>query len=336
MTIYTTGRNLRLHLEPALKSGGEGSIHAVVGLPDRIAKLYHPHKLQDGELEEKLRVMITYPPDDPMRPHGHRSIAWPDSPVLADGRFAGYLMPRIRRPQEIVEFYNPAIRRAKHPTVTWKQMHAIGRNLAAALAAVHARRYVVGDLNQGNIFVDETTLITLIDTDSFQIRDPRDGRLFRCKVGKGEFLPPELHGQRLGEVDRYPQHDVFGLGVLIFMLLMEGYHPFTGVDSRSQVSLAGPVYEYNIRQGNFPYDAAGPVRPPPGAPAYEILHPRLRDLFRRCFVAGHAMPDGRPPAREWHQALQSAETALVRCRSAASHWYSPHLTNCPWCGRGAP
>lgn len=333
---YTTGRNLRLSLEPPLKSGGEGSIHAVVGLPDRVAKLYHPHKLQDGELEEKLRVMIAYPPDDPMKPSGHRSIAWPESLIRADGRFAGYLMPRIRRPQEIVEFYNPAIRRGKHPSITWKQLHAIARNLSVALAAVHARRHVVGDLNQGNIFVNEATLVTLIDTDSFQIRDPRDGRLFRCKVGKGEFLPPELHGQPLSEVDRQPHHDVFGLGVLIFMLLMEGHHPFMGVEIRNQVSLTGPAYEHHIRKGNFPYGASDLIRPPPTAPNYEALHPRLRELFRRCFVAGHANPDARPSAREWHQALQAAEAALVRCRAVAAHWYSPHLVGCPWCERAAP
>jgi Tol biopolymer transport system component len=333
MARYTDDRNLPLALEPGGASGGEGTVHGITNQPDKIAKIYHPHKLTDGELAEKLRVMIAYPPDDPMRVHGHLSIAWPESRVFDNGTFVGYVMPRIKQPYEIIEFYNPAIRRQKHSGFTWRNLHAIARNLAADLAAVHARGYVVGDINQGNIFVNDFSLVTLIDTDSFQIRDPRTGKLYRSKVGKGEFTPAELQGQNLNKVDRFDYHDLFGLGVLTFQLLMEGFHPFTGV-SKSQTAQSGQtVFERNIGQGNFPYDPASAFTPPPAAPDFDILAPQLRALFLRCFVAGHTNPSQRPTALQWHSALASAESQLRSCPRNAQHWYGNHLSECPWCKR---
>ena len=55
------------------------------------------------------------------------------------------------------------------------------------------------------------------------------GSYYRCPVGKPEFTPPELQGRLFAHLDRAPEHDLFGLAVLIFQLLMEGTHPFAGV-----------------------------------------------------------------------------------------------------------
>lgn len=334
MATYLDDRNQRVTLDKAIKSGGEGSVHSVVGLPDKVAKIYHLQKLKDDrELAEKLRVMVANPPADPMRPYGHISIAWPESRLTSNGQFAGYLMPRIRQPNEVIEFYSPATRSSQHPNVTWKTLHSIARNLAAALAAVHARKYVVGDLNESNIFVNDVGLVTLIDTDSFQVHDLLTGRLFRCKVGKGAFTPAELQGLDLKLVDRQPHHDLFGLGVLLFHLLMEGNHPFTGI-TQSRTSASGStVFERNIGQGNFPYVPGGSFSPPPAAPEFNILHPQLQAMFRRCFLDGHRTPSVRPTANEWHGIIQMAEASLMQCRANSKHWYARHLTECPWCLR---
>src|SRR5436305_1951244 len=95
--------------------------------------------------------------------------------------------------------------------------------------ALHSRDYVVGDVNESNILVADTALITVVDTDSFQVRDPDGKTVFHCPVAKPEFTPPELQGRQLHDVDRVPAHDRFGLAVLIFQLLMEGTHPFAGI-----------------------------------------------------------------------------------------------------------
>ena len=83
-------------------------------------------------------------------------------------------------------------------------------------------------MNHSNILVSETAMATLVDTDSFQVRDLH-GKFYRCPVGTKEFTPREMQGKRFSDIDRGPEQDLFGLGVLIFQLLMEGTHPFAGV-----------------------------------------------------------------------------------------------------------
>lgn len=331
--IFLNDHNEEVRLGPALASGGEGAVHPIDGQPDKIAKLYHARKLLGSELAEKLQVMIANPPADPMKAYGHMSIAWPESRLFLKGRFAGFVMPRAIQAHKIIEFYSPAIRQKHHSGVTWKNLHAIGRNLATAMAALHVRNYVIGDVNEGNIVVNDMSLVTLIDTDSFQVRDPQTGRLFRCHVGKGEFTPAELQGKDLRTADRYAFHDLFGLGVLLFQLLMEGNHPFTGI-SRTQASVSGvTVYEHNIGQGNFPYDPEGSFAPPLAAPEFSALHPPIQALFKRCFVDGHKKPTARPAALEWYQEIVMAESLLQQCQVNPQHWYSPHVSECPWCER---
>src|SRR5262249_36106735 len=218
------------------------------------------------------------------------------------------------------------------------------RNLAAAVAAVHARGHVIGDLNESNVLASETALVTLVDTDSFQVRDPLTGAIHRCPVGKPEFTPPELQGKAFRQLDRTPEHDAFGLAVLIFQLLMEGAHPFAGI-----VPGCGdpPPLAERIGAGRFPHRPprfglfslgrrpGGAHRPNPLAPPFELLHPELQRLFVRCFVAGHRRPRARPKAQEWQRALEAAEQALLACAANAQHRSGRHLRACPWCERAA-
>lgn len=202
MTNYTTDSNQQISLGALIKMGGEGSVYHVAGSRNLIAKIYHAAKGQDHELGEKLRVMIAHPPKDPMQAHGHMSIAWPQTCLFDNGRFAGFMMPRVHSAAEILTYYNPTEREKRYSSITWKDLFVISRNLAAAVSAVHVDGYVVGDMNEGNIFVNNEGMVTLIDTDSFQVRDPLTGHLYRCKVGKGEFTPAELQGQDLNSVER--------------------------------------------------------------------------------------------------------------------------------------
>ena len=127
---------------------------------------------------------------------------------------------------------------------------------------------------------------------------------------------------------RLPEHDSFGLAVLIFQLLMEGSHPF-----RAHWLGAGepPPIESRISLGLFPYSAVHSqiVVPPKNAPSLDTLHPWLAELFRRCFVDGYKAPRWRPGPELWAQALAEVEAALVCC--AQGHFYSSHLKECPYC-----
>lgn len=329
---YFTSQRQRLSLGPELHRGGEGAIYPVLGQASLAAKLYVPAP-RPG-YEDKLAWMRANPPADPSQVLGHASIAWPVN-LLYDtrGQFAGYVMPYISGTAPLLEVFNPRRRAQTLPGFNWYYLHRTGRNLAAALGALHAKGYVVGDLNESNVLVTPAALVSLIDCDSFQVRERRDAQIifYPCPVGKPEYTPPELQGQSFGDLVRLPEHDRFGLGVLIFQLLMEGSHPF-----RCQWRGPGdpPPVEEKISKGWFPYapPVSGPIAPPPNAPTLDLLHPKIAGLIKRCFADGHHNPRLRPSAEEWEQALIEAEHALARCRNG--HYYSGHLTQCPQCGAG--
>jgi serine/threonine protein kinase len=327
--VYTTSAGKSVTLEKQLGSGGEGEVWTVQGRLE-VAKIYHP-LIVKPEHERKIRAMIANPPVDEMRVKGHVSIAWPTEMLYQAGKFAGFLMPMLEQSPTIFTVYNPVKRKRECPGFNWKYLFHTALNLSKAVEAIHYKNYVIGDLNESNVLVKASALVSVIDTDSFQVRD-KNGQVYHCKVGKEDFTPPELFGAPLDKVDRLPEHDYFGLGVLIFRLLMEGYYPFTGV-LKQNVPLNEPAQYYCLKMGAFPYVDNPVVGPPLGAPPFNILPREVRNLFLRCFVTGHKNLQARPSPREWGRALENAEKNLVACKSNKDHYYSRHLTQCPWCQR---
>ncbi|MEM3146717.1 MAG: SH3 domain-containing protein [Archaeoglobaceae archaeon] len=322
-----------IYLDPKLKigGGGEGEIYQIPGNPSVVVKIY---KKPTREHFRKLTLMINNPPDDPMASKGHISIAWPlDLLFRADtGDFVGFIMPRVSG-NKILDFYHPKSRIQKFPFFNYLYLLRTARNLASAIHALHLKGYVVGDINESNILVKDNALVTLVDTDSFQVRDPQTGFVYRCPVGRGEYTPPELRGKNFRDVDRAVEHDLFGLAVIIFKLLMEGTHPFDGTyTGKGDLSL-----EERIGKGYFPYARRGkvPCVPKPLAPPFNILHPAVQDLFLLCFEDGHHNPKARPDAGAWVKALEEMENELITCSVNDQHLYGRHLSFCPWCERAA-
>src|SRR5262249_10767309 len=130
--------------------------------------------------------------------------------------------------------------------------------------------------------------------------------------------------------DRRPEHDAFGLAVLIFQLLMQGVHPFSG-----RLIGAGepPGLAERIAAGHWPYAQKRivPYVPSPLAPPFAIIPPLIRQLMCRCFEEGHGNPAARPNAAEWQQALKDAEAQLATCPTNPQHLYHGGLSECPWC-----
>jgi TonB family protein len=315
-------------LDPALEigAGGEARVLRVPGEDGLVAKLYRAPTLAHAA---KLARMIEAPP----ALEGGAALAWPVD-LLTDpngGRFAGFLMPRAEGPR-IFELYNPVSRRHVAPLFDWGRLHRAGMGLAAAFDALHGHGYVVGDVNESNILVSpEDASVTLVDADSFQVRDPLTGAVYRSGVGKAEFTPPELQGARFAEVDRAPEHDRFGLAVLLFLLLMEGTHPFA---QRFEGDAEALPVEERIRRGLYPHARPDDdCKPPRLSPPVQTLHPGLQALFLRCFVQGHADPAARPSAAEWRDALALAQGELRSCDENPRHLFAGHIPFCPWCHR---
>ena len=321
-----------ISLGKELGSGGEGKIYAVRRQPNLAAKIYHPQKL-NSETGMKLQIMYHNPPEDPMAAQGHPSIAWPVDLLRLPQKVnvVGFLMPLVTKGVPIFDFYNPRTRRQKCPLFNYAYLHRTARNLAVAFDALHNRGYVIGDVNESNILVTDSALVTLVDTDSFQVKDDQSQRVYRCPVGKPEFTPPELQGETFRDIDRQQEHDLFGLGVLIFQLLMEGIHPFAGKYTRRGEP---PLLGERIKAGHFPYSRKSvPFQPMPFAPPWHLLAGDLQDLFLQCFETGHKKPQARPNARLWIDALRTAEASLRTCKVNSQHRYHRNLSSCPWCER---
>ena len=334
MRLQRQSNGQLITLDPAfaLGTGGEARVYAIPQEPSLVAKVYHE---PTDDRARKLMVMLAHPPNNLLAAQEYVSIAWPVDLLLTTDRrhqCVGFLMPYMTGVHPIIEVYNPRTRRQKHPRFDYFHLHHTARNLAAVVHALHARGYVIADVKQSNIFVTDTALVALVDTDSFQVYDRRSGIVYRCLVGTPEFTPPELQGQRFTDTDRAPEHDFFGVAVIIFQLLMEGMHPFDGL---FQGGGDPPPYEARIAAGYFPYsrERQGPFHPRPTALPFEILHPTLQRLFRCCFEDGHHTPKARPDAQAWRMALDAAKDHLITCPVNDQHRYGDHLSACPWCKR---
>ena len=324
----------RIILGKSLGSGGEGTIYEVEKQPLVVAKVYHKEKLTQAH-GDKLRAMLTNPPQQEGTSSNPMAIAWPlDLLIPPNGsrKIVGFLMPRVKDARPLHQYYTPKQRREHSPFFNYIYLLQTARNLAMAAKAIHSKGYVIGDLNESNILVTQTTLVTLVDADSFQVFDHKKGHIYRCPVGKVESTPPELQGTNFGTIDRRQEHDLFGLAVLIFQLLMEGNHPFDGVFKGKGEP---PGKKERIKMGHFPYGSKKnvPYRPKPIAPPFKVLAPKLQELFRRCFQEGHENPQARPTAGQWATALEEAKSSLVTCSQNEQHRHGKHLKHCPWCKR---
>lgn len=333
MAVYTNRDAQTITTAAEVGRGGEGVIYRVEGRNDLVAKIYHP-ALRTYTRQAKLTAMVTQPPPDGYRTLAppHVALAWPTDLLFEADAFAGFLMPHIERSPNLIALFNPQLRHQRYPHVDHRFLYRSAQNLATVLAALHSRGHVVGDLNQKNILVKGNALVTLVDTDSFQIRDRYD-HCFRCGVGVPDYTPPELQGQALGTIDRQPYHDCFGLSVLLFQLLMEGYHPFTGRPLTPALREIDQLSLHCMQQGWFPYSNNRAVQPPPAAPPFTWLTPEIRRLFLQSFLVGYREPLRRPTAATWATALARAEAMLIQCARCPNHWYGNHLDECPLCQR---
>lgn len=338
MRFQCETRGLAIGIEQSLLlgSGGQANVYGITGNSQFAVKLYHKTTL---DLINKLRIMIQNPPCDSLASKGHSSIAWPIDMVVSEEarQPVGFLMPRVNKMRPVIEFYNPKTRRNKCPGFSFLYLHRTARNLATAMNALHAKGYVVGDVNESNILVSETALVTLVDVDSFEVRDRQRNILYRCPVGRPDISAPELLAQLRGgksfdSVTRKSEQDLFGLAVLIFQLLMEGTHPFSGVFNGEGDP---PPCADRILSGHFPFStrAGIPYTPTVLAPPFGHLHPVLQELFLQCFLVGHENPSARPTALEWQRALDKSSQSLVACKKNSQHIFWEHLGHCPWCER---
>lgn len=292
--------------------GGEGSIYNIEGYPNYVAKIYH--NSPNGTLCRKLTYMTVC-----QKPLLSEYMAWPIEVLSVNDNIEGYMMSKITdcKPLELMvcdtqKFsYNDRLKLAYNISAITYNMHAVG--------------HIIGDYNTKNILVNPTTGMTyLVDCDSFHITDTKSNYTYRCMVGIGHYIPPELakklHATNTNLItiqgeNFTKQTDLFALAIHIFSYLVNGRHPFDMAKmSSSKSSVSVPERINAIENGYYIYSKI--IRtglmshlkyltiPPDAKKAYENLPKGIKDYFEKVFVDGYNNPFMRPTAKEWCNLLK--------------------------------
>jgi DNA-binding helix-hairpin-helix protein with protein kinase domain len=314
----SSGSPVRLSSE--LGRGGEGAVFAVDGNAHLVAKIYlqAPSDLK----AEKLRAMARLATSAMLK-----LAAWPVD-VLVDERMQvrGFLMRKVSEHEDLHELYSPKSRVETFPGADFRFVVRVATNLARAFAYIHSQGHVIGDVNHGNAVVAADGTVFLIDCDSFQTRDRI--KTYPCDVGVPLFTPPELQGRPFRGLRRSPNHDAFGLAVLIFHLLFQGRHPFAGRYQHGELTIEQAIAERRFAYGSSS-ERTG-MFAPPGTLPLDSFGPHIARLFEHAFEVSAA--DGeRPTALDWIRALVALENDLVQCESQPAHAHPSAPGTCCWC-----
>lgn len=312
--LFVSGRPLRIGKR--LGKGGEGEVYALDDHPGQAIKFYTLADL--ASREAKIIAMV-----QAQLAQQSKLVSFP-SAIVTDrqGRFAGFMMKLVNGHHPIHHLYSILDRKSYFPAANYPFLVRAAANVARAIADVHSRHCVVGDINHSGVLVSDKAVVALIDADSFQISAGNQRHL--CVVGVPEYTPPELQGAQLSTIERTANHDAFGLAVMVFQLLCLGRHPFVGRYQQGEMPLERAITEYR-----FAYSLHRKVgmSPPPGAVTLSDFPEYVRSAFEAAFQPGGV----RPTAAQWVDILGRFEASLKRCPSNGLHHYAANAAECPWC-----
>ena len=106
-------------------------------------------------------------------------------------------MPKITDYEPVHKAYGPTHRKEVFPHADWRFLVRTAKNLAAAFFVIHKFGYVIGDVNEGNILVNDKACVRLIDCDSFQVQDNEAPLSLRGRRGP-------VHPARDPDIEAFP------------------------------------------------------------------------------------------------------------------------------------
>ena len=334
MNYYYLSDGTKIAIDPKspLGKGGEGTVYKLHGEPSILLKLYSKRALKrSANIEEKIVEMVHKKPSL-LNYQGLTIIAWPAKAVYdRSKRFVGYLMHRVNAKNHLSHVITPGLQKRKFPKITWKDRLIIAINLSLVMDQIHKNDAVVGDINTSDFFVYKGFEIGVVDTDSFQFKG-RNGQTFHCNVFTPDYTPPEVIEAQAKQknVVRTPNHDNYGLAILLFQILMNGVHPFSARISKS-LEFDGNAINYCMANEIFPYTTQNRhIRPPKNAMPLLFLPEKIQKMFDLSFLP-HKNNISRPTSEEWVNVLRELKDHLKHCRKNKTHHYPDHFKKCPLC-----
>lgn len=300
------------------KGGAAGKVYEIVGNPSKVAKIFHERQKSNTN-RLKLEAMVINNPKIPsVVANGveYVQVAWPEA-VLEDdeGYCVGYMMPFINTSEAVSldHLMQSAVRAKLGLSDKYEYRVMAAYNVALMVASLHRYGHYIIDLKPANVFIYKKTMtVAVFDCDGFSIQGEQ--ARFPAEFVSEEYIYPEGMNQTCEEMGE--EQDKFALAVIIFKLLNNGIHPFSGVvkkNSDSALSIQERIEGYHYAYGMW----GDTYQNPHPYSIHAFLPQSTLKLFDRAFVKGQK----RPSALEWQAELDYLLKNIKHCKKNPNHAY---------------
>lgn len=317
--IYTDGHFEVIRLGELINRGGAaGKIYLCADNPNTAVKIFH-NKNKSSTNRQKLEAMLHNRPHFPSAVKdgiNYVQIAWPDALLEDENGFCvGYLMPFIKMSEAVSldHLMQKAIRKKLKLSDNYAYRIFAAYNLASMVTALHKCGHYIVDMKPSNVSVYKNNMmVAMVDCDGFSIQGER-GR-YPAEFVSEEYIYPEGMEQSCDEMGE--EQDKFALAVIIFKLLNNGIHPFSGVPRKNDMSMLtiqNRIEQYHYAYGLWPdtYQAPHPYS------IHEYFDKKTLEMFEAAFTKGNQ----RPSAYEWQEHLWKLMHGLKPCKKNPDHVY---------------
>lgn len=317
--LYPDGHFDKIRLGKILNRGGAaGRIYEIEGRPQSVAKIFYNLTKSNTNRKKLESMLLNAPHFPPTVKDGveYVQIAWPTA-ILEDekGFCVGYMMPLINMDKAVSldHLMQKSIRQKLGLSEKYSYRLFAAYNVASMVAALHQCGHYIVDLKPSNVSVyRDTMIVAMVDCDGFSIQGERGAR-YPAEFVSEEYIYPE--GMDLSCAEMGEEQDKFALAVIIFKLLNNGIHPFSGVPRKDSdmLTIQQRIEDYHYAYGSWldKYQAPHPYS------LHSYFDKKTLDMFDRAFVCGQE----RPTAKEWVEHLWYLLHNLKQCKQNPDHVY---------------
>lgn len=285
---------------PKLADGGEATIYEHGA--DEVIKIFHPTtRVCDKEVKVKNLLASGL----------HASgLVLPTDVVEVNGKFVGYVMPRINGANPLHDFTKA--RFVKTEQLSNLDTLQIVANIGEKVDMLHGRQTIIGDVSDNNFMagLKPPHHVYFIDLDSWGINGLSPDAFTET------FVPPESYGATSMRLDA--ASDRFGYAILAFNVLTR-LHPFNGTYTKDDnMSITGRIKNGLSVLGK----AKGDIIINKAIPSWQWMSPDLLDGFLKIFEKG--VRDSIVPL---------VEDQLKHSKKCPIHaiYYYDRFADCPLC-----